>query len=672
MKGDVNLRFIGSKQLLLTNIEELLKKHLVGFEETFLDLFAGTNTVGNYFKKQYTIYSNDLLYFSFVNAKAIIENNKEISFSRLKQQGISNPFEYLQSPIDFGKKSHSHYYEDAYTPTGGSMYLSVENGKRLDYIRETIDQWKHKDWLTETEYYYLLSSLIEAIPFVSNITGTYGAFLKHWDKRALKSLELLPLKVTDNKQPNKAFNEDANDLVKKLKVDIAYIDTPYNNRQYASNYHLLENVARNNQPNLKGKTHIFDWSDLKSNYAMKRHALKSMEDLIGNLDATHVIVSYNNEGIISEEDLINLLSKYAVNNNIEIQRIPYRKYKSKQPSETYDLYELLIYIQRKPIPQTKKKVETKAPKVGTSWQPQTQKYIKSPLNYIGGKFKLLEQILPLFPNKINTFVDLFSGGANVGINVEANHHIFNDMNNRINELFRYFAQHEPDELVKIIKNRIEQYDLSKTNEQAYLQFRKDYNTNPNPLDLYVLVSYSYNYQFRFNNSMEFNNPFGRNRSQFSENMEKNLRLFVSKLKTMDAQFTDKLFTELDLTSLSNEDFVYLDPPYLITTGNYNDGNRGFVNWGKTQELAMYNLMNQLTQQGVRYALSNVTEHKGKSNELLKKFIKDTNVAVNYLNFNYNNSSHNTKGTGSIEVLITNYDPLTYGLLTDKKEQLILV
>jgi adenine-specific DNA-methyltransferase len=661
MKGDVNLRYIGSKSNLLENIEAMIKRHVSGNEETFLDLFAGTNVVGNYFKKDYTIYSNDLLYFSYVNAKAVIENNERLTFDLLKQHGIENPFEYLGSADLLDNSSISGYYEKAYTPSGESMYLSVENGKRIDSIRQTIEEWKNNHWLTEYEYFYLVSALIEAIPFVSNTTGTYGAFLKHWDKRSLKPLELLPLEVINNHRENKAYNEDSNELVKKLAVDIAYIDTPYNSRQYASNYHLLENVARNNQPELKGKTNIFDWSALRSDYGMKRNALKAMSDLIENIDATHIVLSYNNEGIIPEEELVALMERYAVEGNIEVERIPYRKYKSKKPSDTYELYELLIYIQKKPLvikPKLKKTKKIQPDK----WEATTTKYIKSPLNYIGGKYRLLNQILPLFPIEINTFVDLFSGGANVGINVEANHHIFNDMNNRINEMFRYFAGRTPDVLVDTIKARIAEYGLSKTNEEAYLQFRRDYNANPNPLDLYVLVSYSYNYQFRFNNSMEFNNPFGRNRSQFSENMEKSLRAFVSKLETMDATFTDGLFTDLDLSNLGQNDFVYLDPPYLITTGNYNDGNRGFVNWGEEQELAMYELMTQLTRQGVRYALSNVVEHKGRTNDYLKNFIEHSDAIVHYLNFNYGNSSHNTKRTGSVEVLVTNYDPTTFEIV----------
>ncbi len=133
--------------------------------------------------------------------------------------------------------------------------------------------------------------------------------------------------------------------------------------------------------------------------------------------------------------------------------------------------------------------------------------------------------------------------------MEARNQIFNDMNSKINEMFRFFTTQNPDKLVAAIHARIEEYNLSKTNEKGYLKFREHYNKNPNPLDLYVLVSYSYNYQFRFNNSMDFNNPFGRNRSRFSPNMERNLRLFIAKLQRLNAVFTDKLFNEVDLTNL---------------------------------------------------------------------------------------------------------------------------
>ena len=662
------MRYIGSKATLLKNIENILTNNLIGNEKTFLDLFAGTNVVGNYFKDEYLIYSNDILFFSFVNARATIENNGDLKFDGLKSNGIASPLDFLQLEAEkYIETGVVGYYEQNYTPTGDAMYLTVQNGKRIDYIRNKIDEWYFEEMLTESEYYYLISVLIEAIPYVSNITGTCGAFLKHWDKRALKALELAPLEVKNNQKENKSFNKDANELVKSISVDIAYIDTPYNNRQYASNYHLLENIAKNNKPDLSGVTRIFDWSPLRSDYAMKRNAITAMSDLLKNLDATHIILSYNNEGIIAENDLVELMREQSVNGQVKIEKIPYRKYKSKKPSETYELYELLIYIQKKSIKKIKsEKNEIKKTSKSSKWVGEKQAYIKSPLNYIGGKYRLLKQIIPLFPTSINTFVDLFSGGANVGINVNAEKYIFNDMNDRINEMFRFFSKQEEEELISKINARISKFKLSKTNEEGYLKFRNYYNTNPNPLDLYVLVAYSYNYQIRFNNSMQFNNPFGRNRSKFSDNMEKNLRNFIKKLRTINAEFTDSLFDQIDLSNLQTGDFVYLDPPYLITTGNYNDGNRGFVNWNEEQEKKMYNLMDTLTAQGVRFALSNVIEHKGKTNYLLKQYIETNNVKVNYLDFNYNNSSHNSKGNGSVEVLITNYDPESYEIFKQIK------
>lgn len=657
------MRYLGSKINLLTNIEEMLNKHLDGNEQTFLDLFSGTNVVGNYFKDKYHIFSNDLLYFCYVNAKAQIENNSPLTFKNLADIGINNPIEYLQNNAN-KLNPKTHYYEEAYTPTGGAMYFSVDNGKRIDYIRETIDEWKFKNIINDDEYYYLLSALLESLSYVSNTTGTYGAFLKKWDKRALNQLNLKPFEIKNNLKTNKAFNENANELIKNISADIVYIDTPYNSRQYASNYHVLENIARNNHPNLKGKTRLFDWSPLKSEYAQEKFAYQAMDNLLKNIQATHVIISYNDEGIIPLDKLIEISKTYSIDDRVDIEYIDYRKYKSKKASSKPKLQEVLIYIRKKEA--LKSKNSKSAPiKKSTIWQLKNG-YIKSPLNYIGGKYKLLNQILPLFPKEINTFVDIFSGGANVGINVNANHHIFNDMNYRINEMFRYFSKHDSDFVIQRIKERIKEFDLSKTNEDGYKTFRTLYNSNPNPLDLYVLVSYSYNYQFRFNNDMKFNNPFGRNRSCFSDNMERNLYKFIEKLKTIDASFTDYLFEDFNTKILTSEDFVYLDPPYLITTGNYNDGNRGFLDWNNTREIELFNFMDNLNHRGIRFALSNVTEHKGKTNQLLKNWVSTRNLNINYLNYNYNNSSHNSKSKGSQEVLITNYDTDTFQLLTEKR------
>lgn len=648
------MRFIGSKKGLLQQIDSVLSDHVDGSEKTFVDLFAGSNAVGQYFTDRYKIFSNDIMYFSYVMAKGSLGITDELVFSKLAKLGIDDPLKYLNSH-DLAKYPGG-YVTQEYTPAGknGRMYFTIENGKRIDFVRETIESWRSKDLISKQEYFYLLNSLLQAVPFISNITGTYGAYLKKWDKRAYKSLDLVePEGINGHRYVNNTYNMDSLSLIDKLKhVDIVYIDTPYNTRQYPSNYHVLENLAKWEKPNLKGVTGQMDLDDEKSLFAMKKKAKAAMTDLLSKVDSKHALISYSTDGIIDYDDLLAIVKDNAKESSVDVRKLRYRKYKSKIHNDK-EVYEILIYFKPKSYVEVENislfpTAELKSVKSVS----QPKGYIKSPLNYIGGKYKLLPQIMPLFPTKVSTFVDLFSGGANVGINVGANKIIFNDINTKINELFRYFQNHTSDELLASIHQTIGQYQLSKQNENGFKKLRNDYNESPDPLALYVLVAYSFNYQFRFNNHLEYNNPFGRNRSHFSDRMEKNLIRFVDKLHHINAKFTDHYFAEFDFNELDRESFVYADPPYLITTGSYNDGNRGFCNWTDVQEEQLYGLLDELNKNEIKFAMSNVLTHKGKTNDKLAEWSKKYNV--HHLNYDYSNSSHNTAKMGSDEVLITNY------------------
>ena len=249
------MRFIGSKTLLLNSIEQfMLENKAIG--KSFCDLFSGTSTVGRYFKKDYEIISNDLLHFSYSLQKASIENNVHQIFRGLTQKIGIDPFTFLNN-IDIENISFDRtpFIYENYSPNPKSTrkYFKPSNALRIDYIRQSIEKWKSEKLLNDSEYYYLLAALIEAIPYVSNIAGTYGAFLKHWDKRASKKLQLVELDIIDNGKNNKSFNRDSNQLIKKICGDILYIDPPYNTRQYAPNYHLLETVSRYDSKRFKSK-----------------------------------------------------------------------------------------------------------------------------------------------------------------------------------------------------------------------------------------------------------------------------------------------------------------------------------------------------------------------------------------------------------------------------------
>ena len=287
--------------------------------------------------------------------------------------------------------------------------------------------------------------------------------------------------------------------------------------------------------------------------------------------------------------------------------------------------------------------------------------IKSPLNYIGGKSKLLDQILPLFPKEIDNFIDLFAGGCNVGINVNTNKIYFNDNLTYLIEMYKAFQENDLDITISHIESRIKEFDLSLTNEDGYRKMRKLYNITQNPTDLFVLIAFSFNHQIRFNNSHEFNNPFGRERSSFNASMKLNLERFIIRLKETNIEFTNLSFEYFDFSFLTQNDFVYCDPPYLITTGTYNDGKRGFKGWTDKEEKQLLKTLDNLDKQKIKFALSNVLEHKGKSNDVLKSWIEsNSNYRVNFIDFHYSNSNYQTiirDKNASVEVLITNYEPI---------------
>lgn len=278
--------------------------------------------------------------------------------------------------------------------------------------------------------------------------------------------------------------------------------------------------------------------------------------------------------------------------------------------------------------------------------------IKSPLNYVGGKFKLLPQILPYFPEDINMFVDLFGGGFNVGINVNANMVVYNDLEESVVNLFKDLKRLTSEEALKILKETIGKYELSKTNEAGFKKIREDYNNGNRSWDMfYGMLTHAFNYQIRFNKQGEYNMPFGRNRSSFNKNMEKNFIKFVDKLYKSNIVFFSKDFSKINIEGLSSNDFVYCDPPYLITCASYNEQDI----WNETKEKELLELLDNLNNKEIKFALSNVLENKGKSNNILGEWSKKYNV--HYLENSYGNCNYHTKDKSSdstIEVLITNY------------------
>lgn len=300
---------------------------------------------------------------------------------------------------------------------------------------------------------------------------------------------------------------------------------------------------------------------------------------------------------------------------------------------------------------------------------------QSPLNYTGGKFKLLPQILPLFPQNIQNFVDLFCGGGDVGASVQSEFVLFNDINANVVGILHAFQALDKEEILQIINNTIIRFNLSNVSEKGYDFYDcssskgvGDYNRKPfnqlkayfNQIEkrdyqyyilLYVLVIYSFNNQIRFNNRGEFNLPVGKR--DFNAKMQAKLNDFVDRLKEINCDFSNKDFRNFNLEELGENDFVYADPPYLITCATYNEQG----GWNEDMENSLYQYLNELNAHHIRFALSNVLVSKGKKNHILQQWLEDNpHYICHHLNYKYSNSNYQVKDRISVsdEVLITNY------------------
>ena len=316
------MNYIGSKLSLLPFLEKSINQIVDKDCKIFCDLFAGTGIVGTHFKKKgYKIIANDLQYYSYVLNKQYIDNHEELEFNGLVAEipdlqniNIADRKDkvcfYLSNMA--GKKGFI-YQNYSLSGTKGKeferLYFSDENAKKCDALRDKIQDWSDSKKINEKEYFFLLASLLEVVDKHANTASVYGAFLKEMKKSAQKVFSLIPANLIINEQAHKVFNEDANSLIKKIETDILYLDPPYNERQYCSNYHILETIAKNDKPLMFGKTGLRDYKKQKSEYCSKRTVRNAFEDLILNAKARYIFLSYNNEGLLSLDDVKEIMSQ---------------------------------------------------------------------------------------------------------------------------------------------------------------------------------------------------------------------------------------------------------------------------------------------------------------------------------------------------------------------------
>jgi adenine-specific DNA-methyltransferase len=309
------VNYIGRKFSLLDFLGNEMRRRISPDCRVFFDVFAGTGVVGKHFKQQgFRVVANDIQYYAYCLNRAYLGLNTAPRFSEVPIDR-DGPDSRLDSVLTFLNRlpGIEGFVFQHYCPNGyeGRMYFTNVNGLRCDAIRQRIESWRMAGQLTESEYFYLLAILIDGMDRVANTASVYAAFLKQFKASARKPLHLNPIPLIWSQYRHKAFNEDGADLIGRVHCDVLYMDPPYNQRQYCTNYHVLETIARYDRPEVYGLTGLRPHENQKSDFCRKHHALPTLDGMVRNTLARYVFLSYNSEGLMPKNDIIDTLSQYG-------------------------------------------------------------------------------------------------------------------------------------------------------------------------------------------------------------------------------------------------------------------------------------------------------------------------------------------------------------------------
>jgi len=626
-------RYLGSKHKLTQWIFSTMRQECPG--KSFADVFAGTGVIASVAAHQYKhviindlLHSNQIIYHAFLGKGGFSAEKIARFFERYS----------LLDPVRIG----GNYFSDNF----GGKYFSLNSAKLIGHIRQDIED--KKEDLSDKEYFILIASLLYSADRIANTVGHYEAYIKKGP--IADSFSMRPIIPMNPSAEVSIYREDANRLAGKIKPEIVYLDPPYNSRQYSRSYHVLETLAKWEKPDLHGVA-LKPPPENMSDYC-RTSAKEKFVSLVNSIDCKYLVLSYNNtyqpksgtsKSKLAYDDIMEILQSRG---KTKVYECSHRCFST--GSTEFDDHKERLFI-----------VRTGARKI---W--------RSPLFYVGDKYRLVPQIVPAFPAKIKNFYEPFAGGGSVFLNVNAESYFLNDVDSHLMGIHELLFSHAktPKKFLAQAKAVIRKHQLSHScrldsvpaslkrkfpktyyahfNKAGYAKLKSRFNSGgqKNPLLLYLLLIYGFNRMLRFNRKGEFNLPVGN--VDFNPNVEKALLAYFDRVRERQINFSAMDFSRfIESAHPTKNDFFYFDPPYLITASEYNKI------WSKERDLALFAAADALDRRGINFALSNVTHYNGTQNKALISWAQKyraCGIQSNYISYHDN-------GQKKIrEVLITNY------------------
>lgn len=338
-------RYIGNKTALLPNILEAVGRR-VAEGSVVADLMCGTASVAEALRVSgHTVIASDVMTYAVHHARVRLLCDRPPAFRKLELGGYDEVLKDLQNlPRTSGLFVRE--YSDAGNPSAGCAarkYFTEDNAAHIDAIRDRIGEWEVSRFLSDREASLLRHDLIMAVNDVANIAGTYGHFRSTWSPNAIRPLTLRASKfVRGPSVRHTVVQGSAEDIAQIQSADLCYLDPPYKKRQYAANYHILETLARGDEPEAIGVSGLRDWWDQYSDFCSKRKIREAFSTIIGKMDCPRFLVSYSEDGLLDVNELVTLFETFGL---VEVSSLPHKRFRSNASALGSTVTEYLIYLE---------------------------------------------------------------------------------------------------------------------------------------------------------------------------------------------------------------------------------------------------------------------------------------------------------------------------------------